>query len=371
MRVLVAVEQLRRPVPGGIGRYASSLLDGLAAELAGGGADSVDLLASRGRVHDDPLAHRGFPLHASALPGPLLTRAWDRGLAAAPGGFDVVHSVSLAAPPVRRGAALAVTVHDLAWRRFPETTTARGRRWHEAALHRALRRADALVVPSEPVAEALAGAGGGERVAVLPLGADHLPPPDHPAADALLERLGVAGPYLLSVGTLEPRKNLPRLVAGYAAARPALPGPWPLVVVGPPGWGDGGVTAGLDGDPPQGVVAAGPVADPVLAALYARARLFVYVPLTEGYGLPPLEAMAVGTPVVASSGVPSVAPPGGPPAALVVDPASVGAIAEGLLAAAVDGPLRTTLVERGTALARSRTWRDSARRHLDLWRSLR
>ena len=72
---------------------------------------------------------------------------------------------------------------------------------------------------------------------IVPEGADHLPEPDHAAAEAMLERLGVSGPYLLTVSTLEPRKNLVRLVEAYALAKPRLPGNWPLLVVGPDGWG--------------------------------------------------------------------------------------------------------------------------------------
>ncbi|HUA96226.1 MAG TPA: glycosyltransferase family 1 protein, partial [Acidimicrobiales bacterium] len=386
MRVLLAVEQLRRSLPGGIGRYARGLLAGLSdlqAEERSGA--EIELLASRPsraaavaglEGHPgDPLAAWGFPVRSSALPGPALTRAWDLGMAAAPPAFDVVHSVSLAAPPVRRGRApgggrpsLVISVHDLAWRAHPDSTTARGRRWHEGALRRALRRADAFLTPAEGVAAQLRSLGAGaDAVVVVPFGADHLPPPDEPGADALLGRLGVRGQYLLSAGTLEPRKNLRRLAGAYAEAERSLPEPWPLVVVGPRGWGD----AGLGGKPStsaapspaphgagRGVVAAGPVSDGVLAALYRRARAFVYVPLTEGFGFPPLEAMGAGVPVVASTGVPSVAPqPGEMPAALRVDPESVEAIAEALVAAATDEPLRHDLVARGTSHYQSLTWR--------------
>ena len=86
----------------------------------------------------DPLSAFGRPLHTSRLPGRLLTRAWDHGLTRAPAGFDIVQSVSLASPQLRRSSRerLVVTVHDVAWRRYPEATTRRGARWHEAALRR-------------------------------------------------------------------------------------------------------------------------------------------------------------------------------------------------------------------------------------------
>ena len=128
--VLLAAEQLRRRVPGGIGVYARGLLGGLAVAAAEGDGVEVALLASRAPAGAaDPLAAFGRPLHTSRLPSRLLTRAWDRGLTRAPAGFDVVHSVSLASPQLRRSSPerLVVTVHDVAWRRYPEATTRRGR----------------------------------------------------------------------------------------------------------------------------------------------------------------------------------------------------------------------------------------------------
>ena len=368
--VLVVVEQLRRRVPGGIGTYARGLLDGLVRCAEDGDGVEATLLASRGPRGEDPLAEFGLPLVTSSLPGRLLTRAWDLGFAPAPGGFDVVHAVSLAAPPLRRGGRLVVTVHDVAWRRHPEATTRRGARWHEAALGRAVRHADALVTPSRLVAADLAAWGvEGSRVTVVPNGADHLPAADDAATEALLARHGVQGEFVLTVGTLEPRKNLGRLVEAYARVRPALPGAWPLLIVGPDGWGDG--------SPPtahaQGVVFTGAVDAAVLAGLYARARALAYVPLTEGYGLPPLEAMRVGVPTLVSDQVPSVHDVGddAPAPAVVVDPLDVASMTAGLEAVLTDEVLRADLAARGAAHAVVRTWHAAARRYVDLWESLR
>ena len=351
MRVLLVAQQLRRAVPGGIGTYVRGLTTGLAAM----GAD-VTLLASRAPGRPDPLAALGASVVTSPLPAALLTRAWVRGLVRAPGGFELVHAASLAAPasPV----PLSVAVHDLAWRRLPEAFPPRGRRWHDAALARSLERAAVLLVPSAATASALVEAGARPAsVEVLdPMyGCDHLPPADGPAAAALLDRLGVRGPYLLTVGTVEPRKNLRRLLEAYARARHALPEPWPLVVIGPRGWGEAV-------EPVPGVVVAGPVDDAVLAALYAGARCLAYVPLLEGFGLPPVEAMAAAVPVVASP-MPSTAG-----AALEVDPLDVGAIAAGLVEAAGDDRRRAELVTAGLLRAEELTWEAAARSHLDVWK---
>ena len=318
LTVLLAVEQLRRRVPGGIGAYARGLLGGLVVATTEGDGTEVTLMAGRAPGGaDDPLAAFGHPLHTSRLPGRLLTRAWDHGLLRAPAGFDIVHSVSLASPRLRRSSPgrLVVTVHDVAWRRHPEATTRRGARWHEAALRQAKRSDAALVVPSRFVAADLAAMGIADgRVTVVPSGADHLPEPDADATDVLLRKLGVSGEFLLTVGTLEPRKNVNRLV-----------------------------------------------------------RAFAYVPLTEGYGLPPLEAMRVGIPTVVSNEVPSVHDLGamGPAPARIVDPLDIDDIARGLAAVLTDDALRAALGSQGAAYASARTWREAARAHIALWRSLR
>jgi glycosyltransferase involved in cell wall biosynthesis len=370
-QVLIAVEQLRRRVPGGIGAYATGLLYGVADSGDGGGTVAVTLLASRAPRHGDRLASFGLPVITSQLPGRLLTRAWDHRLVHAPEGFEIVHSVSLAAPMLRRSSAsrLVVTVHDIAWRRRPEATTARGRRWHESALRRACESGAALVVPSRLVAADLTADGvDPARITIVPGGSDHLTEPDPAGADALLKRVGVPGEFLLTVSTLEPRKNVDRLLRAYAQVRPALPEPWPLVIVGPAGWGP--ELAGSHES--AGVVFAGAVPDAVLTELYRRARAFAYVPLTEGYGLPPLEAMRMGSPSVVANEVPSVHDLGqtGSPPARIVDPFDVEDIASGIGDVLTNEAIRADLVARGTEHVRGRTWRAAAVEHIALWRSL-
>jgi glycosyltransferase involved in cell wall biosynthesis len=333
MRVALVTEHLRRPVPGGIGTYIRGLLMG------------ARVLPER-NVWLEP--------RQSRLPRQLVTRAWDRGLLRESGSYDVVHAPALAFPPTPR--PLIVTVHGLEWRDPAHGVPSRAVRWHEAALARAATNGAVLLASTPELAAQLRHVGL-PRVATLegPLyGCDHLPPPDEDNASQLLERLGVGERYLLSVGTLEPRKNLPRLVEAYDRVRGRLPERMPLVLVGPGGWGPGL-------PPSKGVVLAGQVDDAVLAALYGWATGVAYVPLHEGYGLPAVEAMRAGAPVVASP-VPSTGD-----AALVVDPLDVGAIANALVRVATDGAARDELVAAGRAHAAALTWAAAAERHAELW----
>ncbi|MHB1924402.1 MAG: glycosyltransferase family 4 protein [Acidimicrobiales bacterium] len=367
MKVMVVAEQLRRRVPGGIGTYAAGLLSGLAAVDHPG--VEIALLAGRpgrrsggpsgrspeyARPAADPLAPWGLPIEAGPLPGRGLVRLWDHGRARPRRPHDVLHAVSQAFPV--SAAPLSVMVHDLSYRHFPDAFPPRGRRWHEASLARVVARAAVVIAPSRATAEDLA-AEGARRTEVIEHGADHLPPPDTERTAGLLGRLGIGGPFLLSVGTLEPRKNLSGAMAGYTRARSRLPEPWPLLVVGPAGWGPGV-------EPVEGAVMAGAVDDAVLAGLYASARCLVYVPLLEGFGLPPVEAMAHGLPVVVSP----MPGPGGE--GLEVAPGDPEEIAQALVLAATDGPLRDQLIEKGRRRAAGLTWAASARRHLEVWESL-
>jgi glycosyltransferase involved in cell wall biosynthesis len=350
----LVVEQLRRRVPGGIGTYAAALLGGLSQITE---RPEVELVTSRARA-DDPLASLGYRLHPSRLPGALARRAWPRGLDAI-SGLSLLHATSFDVPPTR--APLVVTVHDLLWREFPEAYSAHGRAWHDRALQRVARRASVVVVPSRRSADALIAADTGiaaGAIEVIEEGADHLPPPDHAAAGALLQRWSIEGPYLLCVGTLEPRKNLRRVLEAYASVREELDGQPALVVCGPSGWGEEGAAQGSH----PGVHLAGRVSDELLAGLYARAGALVYAPLGEGFGLPVIEAMTAGIPVL-SSPVPAA---GG--ATELVDPLSVPSIADGLRRIWGDQSLRDDLVARGSERVAGLSWARCAERHVELWR---
>jgi glycosyltransferase involved in cell wall biosynthesis len=254
--------------------------------------------------------------------------------------LDVLHCTTFRGP-VRSSVATVVTVHDLAILRAPEVFP----RWHRlygrAGLERVLRAADAIVAVSEFTrgeVTALVDVPD-ERVRVVPNGVDALFTPHGTRAE---------GDYVLAVATLEPRKNLAR--AADAAREAGVE----LRVVGAAGWG--GV------DVPHWV---GEVPDAELAALYRGARCVVYPSLYEGFGLPVLEAMACGTPVVTSQATAMEEVAGA--AVVLVDPLDVSAIAAGIQEAVAR---RDELVPAGLARASEFTWDRAADAVVELWREL-
>jgi len=254
--------------------------------------------------------------------------------------LDVLHCTTFRGP-VRPVVPTVVTVHDLAILRAPDAFP----RWHRlygrAGLIRVLRSADAVVTVSEfTKAEVLELADvPAERIRVVPNGVDPVFVPDGPRA---------GGEYVLAVATLEPRKNLGRAVEAARAAGVELR------VVGARGWG-GVDVAGWVGEVP----------DPELAALYRGAKTVVYPSLYEGFGLPVLEAMACGTPVVTSRGTAMEEVAGD--AAVLVDPRDIASIADGIRDAI---ERRDELSPAGLARASRFTWSRAADTVVELWREL-
>jgi glycosyltransferase involved in cell wall biosynthesis len=255
-------------------------------------------------------------------------------------GVDLVHCTTFRGAP-RMRVPVVLTVHDLAILRYPDAFP----RWHrlygQTALRRTLRAADAVVAVSDFTKDELTTLVGlpSERIRVVPNGVDEVFVPTGPAAE---------GDYVLAVATLEPRKNLERAVEAARLAGVELR------VVGAIGWG-GVDVAGWVGE----------VTDEELAALYRGATCVLYPSLYEGFGLPVLEAMAAGTPVVTSRGTAMEEVAGG--AAVLVDPLDAAAIAEGIREAR---SRRDELVRLGAERARSYTWGRSADEVEKLWREL-
>ena len=353
VRVAYTVEQCWHPVPGGTAVAAVRI----GREL-GSMPGAVELHYVAGR-HPAPPAVPYRPDGSVAmlpLSRPWLYETWTRlhwpKVESVTGEIDVVHATGLV--PAATSAPLVVTVHDLAFLDHPEQFTGHGARVMRRSLRAIERRADLVICSSAATVERCVSAGlSADRLRHVPLGVDVV---DVHAADVerVRRRYRLPAEFILFVGTLEPRKNLRRLIEAVERV-----GDLPLVVVGMNGWGD---QPALDG---PHTLLVGFVPDEDLPPLYAAASVFAYPSEREGFGLPVLEAMAQGTPVVTSRGTSTEEVAGG--AAVLVDPFDVDAIATGLDEAARSGP---ALATAGRSRAAACTWRSTAELTLGVYREL-
>ncbi len=348
--------QMSARVPGGTGRYTLELLKALVRTLPSG-----DRLRAVRLPAPDPavaeLERLAIPVAEIRVPFPVVSRLWARGLPPHPADSGVVHAPTLLVPPPRRRTRLVVTVHDVVPWTHPETLTPRGVAFHRAMGSRAASSAAVIVTPTAAVAEAVREhlAPRGPVVPVLS-GATVRPVPDD--AEERRRRLGAVGPYVLFVGTAEPRKGLD--VLARAMADPEL-AELALVVAGPLGWGDVSVQAlaqaAAVGDR---TVVTGPVPDLDLAGLYAGAQVVVMPSRAEGFGLPVVEAMAYGVPVVTSDD-PALVEVGGD-ATVTTAVGDERALADGIRRVVTDAGLRERMVRVGLDRAGGLTWAATAER---------
>lgn len=347
-------DQLLAPVPGGTGRYTAELLRALAVTAPSGW--TVSSVVSR---HADPEAAAVEGVEGPRvlpIPPRALVALWQAGVPYWPGG-DAVHAPTPLAPPRspvlgrHRSAGLTVTVHDTVPWSHPHTLTPRGVRWHKAMIARALRTADAVVVPTRSVATELAElVPVGGRVLVIPHGVT-------PAVASATDRsLDLPDRYVLAVGTVEPRKGLDVLVEAMAHLhRTVAPAP-ALLLVGQPGWGglDPHALAELHGLGAESLRVLGKVPDADLATIMRRATVLAVPSLAEGFGLPLLEGMAAGVPVVHSDAPALVEVAGG--AGIAVPRGDVGALATALRTLLADPARVDRLVAAGRVRAAEFSW---------------
>ena len=362
---------------GGIGRYAINLTRAMLAAAPAHNRDLEFIVFTgpqtsrrvmeelRGRCDEHFLNARSSVLRSLALIPAALRRMR----------IDVFHGMDHVGIPFVGGTGkYVVTVHDVIPLILPHTFTPRHRAIVRLALARVRRKADLIIVPSQAVERDVVERLGvrEDRVAIVAHGCEprFQPTADGPAQRAAAARYGLPPRYVLAVGTLEPRKNLITLLRAYARLRAAAgdrpPG---LVLAGARGWLDSPIyqtvrSLGLD----EVVRVPGFIDDDDLPAVYRGAEMLAFPSLREGFGLPLLEAMACGVPVVASntSALPEVAGD----AALLVDPHDVDALAAAIGRVLRDEALRRRLRLAGIARAGQFSWEKAARQTLDAYAAL-
>lgn len=359
----------------GIGRLTRHLV----RELVHLGPEHEFTLFVAGRLSPTSAERLGWPanvrLQDTAIPERWLTILWHRLRVGLPieaflGRCDLFHATDFVLHPTRAPALL--TVHDLSFLRFPECAHPNLRRYLQEVVPRSLARAARILADSHATKEDLVGLLGvpAEEIAVVYGGIEprFSPETDAGAEGRLLARYPILErPYILSVGTLEPRKNYVRLMQAYHRLHAVAPDVPDLVIAGGKGWLYEDIfrtweALGLT----EKVHFLGFVEEALLPALYRRAALFAFPSLYEGFGFPPLEAMASGVPVIASnaSSLPEVVGDAG----LLVDPMDVDALADAMRRGLEDAAVRADLRRRGLARAAEFTWRRAGEELLQQYR---
>lgn len=358
MRVAFTIEQCWHDVPGGTGVAGIEMARALAAR------GDVELIGVSAKHDGPPPApwEPPIPVAQVALPRLLMYEGWHRfrrpDVQKATGPVDVIHATTIAMPP--RTRPLVVTIHDLAFLSEPGNFTRRGVRFFRKGLALAWREADLVMCPSKASVDQCRDAGFEPgRLRLVPMGV-HVHPAPADAVAEVRERHGLQRDYILWTGTMEPRKNLPRLLHAFGRLEPDLD----LVLVGPKGWKEN-IDRLLAGQRPD-IKVLGFLPTEELRALYAGAKLFCFPSLEEGFGLPVLEAMAQGTPVVTSLGTSTEEL--GRDAAVLVNPNSAESIMEGMRRIIESPSLAGELSEAGVKRAAEYPWSRTAEGIVETYR---
>lgn len=363
---------LDRPLTG-IGRYSVEL-----ARQFSQRCDDISLEVIKpfaGSVADLDVSIRTRRIVGSRLPAYMLAGPAQLAAVARRGRLEVIHDPFGVSPFFlpRRLAPFGrvLTLHDMVPFIYPETHARLTNLLFRHYIPRSLRFVDRIITDSESSRRDIVRFlhFPPERVNAIPIGVSpHFAPASKEACQRVRQRYDLPADYILTVGSLSPRKNLETLFAAYQQLRQrGLP--HHLVVVGPTAWKSSGIfqrmrVLGLEDD----VLLTGFVAESDLPALYAGASVFAFPSLYEGFGLPPLEAMACGAPVVTSnrSSLPEVVGDAG----LLVEPLDADALASALDRMLTDHELSSGLIKRGLARAASFTWERTARAHSEVYAEL-
>ncbi len=354
----------------GVGRYTRELVQNLAALCH---ANQLRLMYFDFKRGAQPFAVPNAQVHPIRwIPGRGIQCMWKT-LRLPPynwlaGTADVYHFPNFVIPPLSRGKAV-VTIHDLAFMRFPQFSEERNAHFLNHNIHKTAARADAVITVSHFSAQ--------EITTYLNIPAERVFPIHHgidarfcrPADEdirAVLRKRGITRPYLLTVGTIEPRKNISHLVRVFEAM-PDFDGD--LVIAGGKGWKFEPILERIRNSPrADSIKCIGYTADEDLPALYAGAAVFLLASFYEGFGFPPVEAMACGTPVVSSTGG-SLAEVLGDGAVCIND-YDIDAWTAAIQNVLHNSGFRGALTARGRARAASFTWRETALKTLDVFRQV-
>jgi len=355
----------------GVGEYAHELAGALSRRLPPG--DSLVLFSSSWKDRLLPGAIPGVPVVDARVPVTFLNLAWHRlewpPIETFTGEVDVVHSMHPLLMPARR-AAQVVTVHDLYFLDAPENTTAEIRRDYPALAGAHARRADAVITVSDYTARQIRSKLGvdDDRVTICPNGAPAWTPLEGhaPGGHRLPILPTLHALHILFMGTIEPRKNVKTLLRAYAELLARNPDAPPLVLAGRVAPACQPLLDELASPPFSGRVRyVGYVSGPERERLYREAAMVVMPSLDEGFGLPALEAMTIGVPVVVSSrgALPEVVGNAG----VIVEPDDVAGLASAMERLLSDPALARTCVAEGLVQARRFSWDASATRLIDAY----
>lgn len=365
----------------GIGRYTRCIIEALLA--LDGRNDYRCFYASRGdslireeldRLERLSSRHLNFSPVGIPLTARALTILWNRvhlplPVETAAGICDIVHWTDFVAGPQRYGRSI-VTIHDLTFFVVPECADRNLRRYLSRAVPATVQHADAVVAVSQSTKDDVVRIVGihPDKVHVVYNGVSAEFGPADAGDDArILARHGLANPFILTVGTIEPRKNLSTLLSAYQMLV-AKGLRHELVIAGRRGWLCDDVFAKVQN---EGLVnrvrILGAVPWNELPALYRQASVFAYPSLYEGFGIPVLEAMACGTPVVASNS--SSLPEAAGDAGILIDPLDAEALAEVLRMVIEDSNQAQIMIGRGLERVKQFTWAATGKRLLHLYNS--
>ena len=370
MKVAFNAEPLFQRVATGAGVYTLALCQAY-AEF--GFAEQVVLFHAEHPLVPPEVESLPMVRHEFGLPRDVLYKSWAEARRPAPqtitGPVDVVHAPGPAVPP-GGGAPIVATIHDLAPLRFAERYPREARLTFKRGVSFAAREAARIICPSEFIASEVRQLlrVDPDRLRVVPHGVS-LPKVDPFDAQTFVESRGIREPYVLWIGTQEERKNVLGVLEAFARVARERPDVC-LVLHGPQGWLGESVAEGIRKRGLAGsiLVSEGGLTRRELAWIYSRASVFVLPSIYEGFGLPVLEAMASGAPVVTSDR--AALPESAGDAALLVDPTNADMIGTAVLRLLGDASLRDELVAKGRERATAFSWRATATRTWSVYEEL-